>query len=123
MLHRDTATCRRQAETSLRADWPSGKERTPFERFMFRLDPAKESHRGKLKIPAIHESLGRHTGSIENDIKLTHVRTTVFDFGFVQTTYSVKVKSITKRFQPDGKKRGWSAPFGNHIYNEVPDGS
>jgi dihydrofolate reductase len=29
-------------------------------------------------------------GSMENDIKLTHVRTTVFDFGFVQTTYSVK---------------------------------
>jgi len=29
-------------------------------------------------------------GSLENDISLTHVRTTVFDFGFVQTTYSVK---------------------------------
>jgi len=29
-------------------------------------------------------------GSTENDIDLTHVHTTVFDFGFVQTTYSVK---------------------------------
>jgi len=29
-------------------------------------------------------------GAIENDIKLTHVCTTAFDFGFVQTTYSVK---------------------------------
>ena len=28
--------------------------------------------------------------SIEKDIRLTHVRTTAFDFGFVQTTYSVK---------------------------------
>ncbi len=28
-------------------------------------------------------------GSIEKDISLTHVRTTAFDFGFVQTTYSV----------------------------------
>ncbi len=29
-------------------------------------------------------------GSTEHDISLTHVRTTAFDFGFVQTTYSVK---------------------------------
>ena len=29
-------------------------------------------------------------GSIEKDISLTHVCTTAFDFGFVQTTYSVK---------------------------------
>ena len=29
-------------------------------------------------------------GSIENDISLIHVRTIAFDFGFVQTTYSVK---------------------------------
>jgi dihydrofolate reductase len=29
-------------------------------------------------------------GSTANDIGLTHVRTTVFDFGLVQTTYSVK---------------------------------
>jgi dihydrofolate reductase len=29
-------------------------------------------------------------GSIEKDISLTHVRTTAYDFGFVQTTYSVK---------------------------------
>jgi dihydrofolate reductase len=29
-------------------------------------------------------------GSIEQDIRLTHVRTTAYDFGFVQTTYSVK---------------------------------
>jgi len=29
-------------------------------------------------------------GSLENDINLTHVRTTAFDFGFVQTTYSVR---------------------------------
>jgi dihydrofolate reductase len=29
-------------------------------------------------------------GSMENEIGLTHVRTTSFDFGFVQTTYSVK---------------------------------
>jgi dihydrofolate reductase len=29
-------------------------------------------------------------GSIERDISLTHVRTTAFDFGFVQTTYSVQ---------------------------------
>ncbi len=29
-------------------------------------------------------------GSIENDIRLTHVRTTAFDFGFVQTTYVAK---------------------------------
>ena len=28
-------------------------------------------------------------GSIENDIRLTHVHTIAFDFGFVQTTYSV----------------------------------
>jgi dihydrofolate reductase len=28
-------------------------------------------------------------GSMENEIGLTHVRTTSFDFGFVQTTYSV----------------------------------
>jgi len=28
-------------------------------------------------------------GSIDNDIQLTHVRTTAFGFGFVQTTYSV----------------------------------
>ena len=32
-------------------------------------------------------------GSIEKDISLTHVRTTAFDFGFVQTTYPVKKKS------------------------------
>jgi len=29
-------------------------------------------------------------GSQERDIRLTHVRTTAFDFGFVQTTYSVE---------------------------------
>ena len=29
-------------------------------------------------------------GSIEKDIRLTHLRTIAFDFGFVQTTYSVK---------------------------------
>jgi dihydrofolate reductase len=29
-------------------------------------------------------------GPIENDIRLTHVSTTAFDFGFVQTTYTVK---------------------------------
>lgn len=29
-------------------------------------------------------------GSIEKDISLTHVRTTAFDFGFVQTTYSAR---------------------------------
>ena len=28
-------------------------------------------------------------GAVESDIHLTHVRTTAFDFGFVQTTYSV----------------------------------
>jgi dihydrofolate reductase len=28
--------------------------------------------------------------SIEKDINLTHLRTTAFDFGFVQTTYAVK---------------------------------
>lgn len=29
-------------------------------------------------------------GSIKKDIRLTHLRTTAFDFGFVQSTYSVK---------------------------------
>ena len=29
-------------------------------------------------------------GSYENDISLTHVRTTAYDFGFVQTTYAIK---------------------------------
>ena len=29
-------------------------------------------------------------GSLEKDVSLTHVRTTAFHFGFVQTTYSVK---------------------------------
>jgi dihydrofolate reductase len=29
-------------------------------------------------------------GSLENDIRLTHVRTTAYDFGFVQTTYAIK---------------------------------
>jgi len=29
-------------------------------------------------------------GSVERDIKLTHIRTTTYDFGFVQTTYTVK---------------------------------
>ncbi|MGD8997068.1 MAG: dihydrofolate reductase, partial [Anaerolineae bacterium] len=29
-------------------------------------------------------------GSLERDIRLAHVRTTVYDFGFVQTTYSVE---------------------------------
>ncbi len=29
-------------------------------------------------------------GSTEKDISLTHLRTTAFDFGFVQTTYSVQ---------------------------------
>jgi dihydrofolate reductase len=29
-------------------------------------------------------------GSVDDDIRLTHVRTTAYDFGFVQTTYSVK---------------------------------
>lgn len=29
-------------------------------------------------------------GSLEHDINLTHLRTTAFDFGFVQTTYSVE---------------------------------
>ena len=28
-------------------------------------------------------------GPMENDIRLTHLRTTAFDFGFVQTTYAV----------------------------------
>lgn len=28
-------------------------------------------------------------GSVEDDIQLTHVRTTAFDFGFVQSTYTV----------------------------------
>lgn len=32
-------------------------------------------------------------GSIGREISLTHVRTTAFDFGFVQTTYSVKKKA------------------------------
>ena len=32
-------------------------------------------------------------GSLEHDINLTHVRTTAFDFGFVQTTYSVEKES------------------------------
>ena len=29
-------------------------------------------------------------GSLDKDVNLTHVRTTAFDFGFVQTTYLVK---------------------------------
>ncbi len=29
-------------------------------------------------------------GSVKNDIHLTHIATTAFDFGFVQSTYSVK---------------------------------
>ena len=32
-------------------------------------------------------------GSLEHDINLTHLRTTAFDFGFVQTTYSVEKES------------------------------
>ena len=32
-------------------------------------------------------------GSMENDIGLTHVRTTAFDFRFIQTTYSVKINA------------------------------
>ena len=28
-----------------------------------------------------------------NDVKLTHLRTTAFDFGFVQTTYLVKTNA------------------------------
>ncbi len=28
-------------------------------------------------------------GSVENEIHLTHIRTTAFDFGFVQSTYAV----------------------------------
>ncbi|HSR33686.1 MAG TPA: dihydrofolate reductase family protein [Anaerolineae bacterium] len=32
-------------------------------------------------------------GSIGREISLTHVHTTAFDFGFVQTTYSVKKKA------------------------------
>ena len=38
-------------------------------------------------------------GSIEKDIGLTHVRTIAYDFGFVQTTYSVK-KSKLRVAQP-----------------------
>ena len=29
-------------------------------------------------------------GALENDVHLTHVRTTTFDFGFLQTTYSIE---------------------------------
>ena len=32
-------------------------------------------------------------GSTEKDIRLTHIRTTAFDFGFVQTTYSVQKRA------------------------------
>lgn len=31
--------------------------------------------------------------SLDKEIKLTHVQTTMYDFGFVQTTYSVKAKT------------------------------
>jgi dihydrofolate reductase len=47
----------------------------------------------EITVTVIPVILGRGIplfGSIESDISLTHVRTTVFDFGFVQTTYSVK---------------------------------
>ncbi len=40
-------------------------------------------------IPVILGGGIRLFGSLESDINLTHVRTTAFDFGFVQTTYSV----------------------------------
>jgi len=40
-------------------------------------------------IPVILGDGIRLFGSIEKDISLAHVQTTVFDFGFVQTTYSV----------------------------------
>ena len=33
-------------------------------------------------------------GSLDQDIRLTHVHTTADDFGFVQTTYSVKINEI-----------------------------
>lgn len=33
-------------------------------------------------------------GSLDQDIRLTHVHTTAYDFGFVQTTYSVKINEI-----------------------------
>ena len=36
-------------------------------------------------------------GPVEKDIRLTHVRTTAFDFGFVQTTYSVQRPESSSR--------------------------
>jgi dihydrofolate reductase len=40
-------------------------------------------------IPVILGAGIPYYGSQERDIRLTHVRTTAYDFGFVQTTYSV----------------------------------